>query len=370
MGQHDNGNVSGSTTDFVTIAELIEHAQSFDPSVSGRTLEHWRAKHLLPPAVRVGYQGRSPVWGSAKRAVPQLERLLVLRKTTDSVDVLLVCLWWEGYLVEPRFAKEALVRVLRHAQSEIEKEFAKRRQLVGSDEEAVKQLAEKFAGLRKGNGLPRLRRQTKADREVAAEAVMRLAFGLTISDDELQDAQPKIDRLLGLDQMPWRQASAADSSDVEETALSGFAQVGSIQTLIAVAKSATDEELLEVQTLGRMFFGGIVTLSRLHDFMAGRANSAGTTVLQAFENEPSVAIMLVPLIISMRRQPENAASFATILQTIESDVLGVQQRLLELSRDAAAADEWVSQMPFGRQALARELLANERKRIEMGAARE
>ena len=349
---------NGSTPDRLDSTKLLALAREIDPSISERTLEHWRYAGLLPHAERSGQNGKKPVWTYPASTAAHLSTLLRLRQRTRDQNAIRVALWYSGYPVETGRIRESISAFLRGLLAGFEKEINKSHPGATSDPElrwrAIQALAATLARKR-GPGVPRYGRQALGERTAAFAS----ALGLLLNDQtalrRLELDASAVERLIGADKgRRYRPVGTAPWLDgAPEEWLGTFAQTGGIPWLIAVTEGATDRQLETARDFARPLMDGLAAFTQLADAMSGRANSSGMVAVRMLHDEPLAAAVIVPLLLSLLASPEISQNLEMILSAIRSSVIPVEEQvrtLASLSKDERAQKLGnLSNLPFAQQ---------------------
>jgi hypothetical protein len=316
--------------------ELIRAAAEAGYTVSERTLEVLRFQGLVPGPVREGNRGRRPVWRYPFGAELQLISLLAWREHTKNPNVLSVLLWLNGFTIAPDTVRKAvsdwLTVTVQTLEREVEAE-ARRRGLdpVAQRGEVVTFIASGVAGKRGPGAVPRRVRVTAAERSGAVEQMLRLfAFGETVEATE-QDAAV-VEKVLGVspgrrqrvnEAGPWLTGPALDLFDA--------AEVVALPKMVETMAQATDAEL----EAARPFVAGMFRILPLIARMIGAVfgdNHAGMAGLGQLDDQPDIAVMMVPMFIGMIRAgwQENLEAVAAALGPIP-ELADSIKRILEMS---------------------------------------
>jgi hypothetical protein len=278
--------------------------------------------------------------------------------------VLRAALWYDGFPVERACVRSSISAYLRQLRDICEKELAK--QAGTADDpaarwQAIQAVARVMAG-RRAKGFPRLGRQALAERSSG----IALTLGLLLGDEEamrhLEADAPAVERLIGVDRgRRFRPNGAGPWLDgPPEEGLASFANMGSLDRLVAVVEGATDEELEVARNLAGTLLGGISAFSRIADAFDGRDNASGTAGMRMLDDDPHAALVVVPLVLSILSSTELAQNLGQVLSAIQSNVLPLEQQARELA--ALSEDERaerlknLSQLPFVEQVRIKRLI--------------
>lgn len=364
LGVQEIASWGGSTSERLLTPQLVALAGEMDPSITERTLEHWRYQGLLSRPERSGQDGKRPVWTYSAETADQLRALLHWREQTRDPDVLLAALWYEGFLIDTGRARNSIGNYLRQLRASCEKELAKRSTTPNDPEarwEAIEAVARVMARKR-GKGFPRLSRQSLDDRTTAISLTLGLVLGDQHATERLESHAPAVEKLIGVDRGrrvhpggvgPWLDGPA-------EVGLASFAQIGSLDRLIAVVDRAGEDELKTARGLGRTLLGGISAFSRIADAMVGRDNASGMAGIRLLDDDPHAAMFVVPLVLSILASSELAENLGQIIAAIQTNVVPVEQMARDLvglsKEDQAERLSDLSQLPFAEQLKVRRLL--------------
>ncbi len=347
-----------STSEPLRSTQLIALARDLDPSITERTLEHWRHLGLLPHAMRSGQDGKRPIWTYPAATADQLSALLHLRKLTKDPNALRATLWYNGYSIDTGRVRESISAFLGGLLATLEKELAKNNPRVGSDPDMRWQAIQALAATqarKRGKGVPRFGRQALRERTTAFASM----FGLVLDDPtalkRLELDASTVERLIGVDKARrFRPEGAGPWLDgAPEDGLVAFSQTGGLSRLIAVTEGASEAELEAARDVARLLLGGLTAFARLADAMSGRENTSGLAGLRMLVDEPLSAIVIVPLILSLLASPQIAQNLHGVLEAIGTSIVPVEQRvkaLAELSEEERALElENLSNLPFAQQ---------------------
>lgn len=170
--------------DWVDTEALLAAAKAAGGVVTDRQLELWRYKGLMPRPVRAEGQGR---WLYPPGADRRLARLVTLRASIRSLELIRVVLWLEGFALETGEVREALAEAVRRLA-----------EAVGPDDDggSIAGLAATLAATR-GRSLFSNGGMSRAERGRAYALLIASAFG---DPDELEARrgdEPLLARLFG-----------------------------------------------------------------------------------------------------------------------------------------------------------------------------
>lgn len=317
--------LSGSTKGRLTTAELLAIARTREPAVTERTLELWRHQDLLPHAERTGQEGARPIWTYPAEAADQLLTLMRLRAATKDPNVLRAALWFEGHPLSTTRVHNSMVTALRKVHADVEKELAKRSASPDPEDgrtAAIADVARNLAGRRK-TPIPRLARQSSAERSQALETILRLGLGDDVPSDELSANADGVERLMGLHRArryrpngvgPWLTGPADESFGLLQ-------QAGSLPNMIKTLESAQSHELEQARSAARTMLDGIVAFSQMADAFSGYRNASGLAAAEALKEQPLIPIMITAWMLFALRSDvlaENLASVSDALIGVQS----------------------------------------------------
>ena len=366
MGVQGKALPGGSTSGRLQSAQLMALARELDPSVTGRTVEHWRHQGLLPHPERSGQDGKRPVWSYPAISADQLRVLMHRRQETKDPNVLRAALWYEGYPVETARVRESISTYLGGLLTTFERELTKRQPGAADDPDARWQAIQAVAAIlarKRGQGFTRLGRQVLSERTAAIALTLGLLLNDATAMRRLEADALAVERLIGVDRgRRFRPGAAGPWLDgLPETGLASFAQTGSLSRLIAVTVGATDQELEVARDLARTLLSGVSAFSRIADAMVGRNNASGMAGMRILDGDPHAPMVIVPLIKSLLTSPELAQNLAEVLTAIRSSVQPLEQQAKELAalpeKDRAERLKNMSDLPFAEQVRIKRLVA-------------
>jgi hypothetical protein len=351
----------------VATADLLEIAVEIEPEVTERTLEFWRYEGLLPAGERTRQEGKRPVWTYPAEASEQLRALLEMRRKTTDPNVLRVVLWYKGYEIPIDRVRSSLGAYWRKVRAEFETQLDRHRPEAASEADArwlaIQKVARTMAG-KKGKGFPRLGRQELAERIKGVALVIGVVLDNETAMQRLEADGGAAERLIGLDRArrfrppgvePWLDGPAHEG-------LVGFSNFGSLARLISVTDSATCEELELARNFGRTLSAGISAFSRIADAATGRVNASGVAAITMLEDDPYLALVIPPLIVSILRSPELAKNMMEIIDALQSKILPVEVAARELAglspEEQAERLSNLSSLPFVEQARVKRVVAS------------
>jgi AcrR family transcriptional regulator len=252
--------------------------------VTDRQLELWRYKRLMPRPVRAEGQGR---WLYPPGADRRLARLVALRSSIRSLELIRVVLWLDGFAVEIEEVREALATAVRRLAEAVAPE---------DSESPVDALAASLAATRgraplAGGGMNR------EDRTRAYALLIAAAFGDPGELGARRGEEPLLARLLGESRSA---ASVIAAGDGAALPLPGPAE------LPAAVEGASDAEL----ELARRVVRAMALWWPLMVSLAGRERpeGAGLSALarDTFEELPAELLPLLAagVLGALRSEPE------------------------------------------------------------------
>ena len=357
---------SGSTSVRLTTADLLAMSGPAG-AVTSRTLEFWRNQALLPAAERTGQDGTRPVWTYPAAAAEQLRALIRLRASSKDPNVLRAALWFEGYPVPTARVRESTLTWLRRMQEKLELELSKRYDINGDPAgqrwQAIQEIARELAGKRQ-HGLPRMSRQTLADRTDAIAVMFGLLLGEQAAVERIDTDSAATERFLGVDRgrrfrpngaEPWMSGPPSD-------ALEFISSHGSLAALITLVETVTDTELENARSACHTLLDGVAAFSRIADALAGRDNASGMAAVPLLADDPHLGLLMPGFFLSIIRSPELANNLTDITNAITTDVTPVDTLMRELAalseEERSARLAALDKMPFPQQLPIRRLLAD------------
>jgi AcrR family transcriptional regulator len=159
-------------------------ARAVGGEVTDRQLELWRYKGLMPRPVRAEGQGR---WLYPPGAERRLARLVTLRSSIRSLELIRVVLWLDGFALDAGEVREALAAAVRRLAEAVVPE---------AGESPVDSLAAAFAATR-GRALLSNGGMSREERTRAYALLIASAFGDPQELAARRDDEPLLARLLG-----------------------------------------------------------------------------------------------------------------------------------------------------------------------------
>lgn len=163
---------------------LLAAAREAGGEVTDRQLELWRYKGLMPRPVRAEGRGR---WLYPPGSDRRLARLISLRASIRSLELIRVVLWLDGFAVATGEVREALAEAVRRLAEAIEP---------GDGEGSIDGLAVALAATR-GRALLANGGMGRAERTRAYALLIAAAFGDPEALAAHRDDEPLLARLLG-----------------------------------------------------------------------------------------------------------------------------------------------------------------------------
>lgn len=178
----------------LTSHDLIEAAAAVGQEITARTLELWRYRGLLPRTERqAGGRGN---WRYPPGTDRQLLRLLHWRQQTKNHDAICVALWIEGFPIEARRVRSALIGFVGSWERMIAAEIGKTPH--ADDRAVIDALAAKFAAMRSRAPLPRVVRMTANERRRAYGYMLAVMFGNARQIERRREDRRFAERMIGL----------------------------------------------------------------------------------------------------------------------------------------------------------------------------
>ncbi|MFB8047175.1 hypothetical protein ACFC8F_38460 [Streptomyces hydrogenans] len=275
-------------------------------TMTARKLESFRSSGLMPHPVRVGNDGRRPVWVYPPDSDRQLVRLLRWRERTVDVDVLRVVLWVEGFpldLAAVRTSATIVVDDLSHELEQLLHAEASRQGLdpVDDQDTVVGAVAATMAAMRGKNALPRPIRVPAGDR-AAAVAHMLQIFALGTRPDVTEDEAETIEKVLGVSPGRRQRVEGAEPWLTGPASLVvGAADVVSLPRMTEALAEATDAEWEEAREVATALFLQLPVVARAVAAHTGKKNLAGFGVFAVLDSEPLFAVLLLTFALGARR---------------------------------------------------------------------
>jgi AcrR family transcriptional regulator/DNA-binding transcriptional MerR regulator len=170
--------------DWLDTDALLAAAREAGGEVTDRQLELWRYKGLMPRPVRAEGRGR---WLYPPGSDRRLARLVTLRASIRSLELIRVVLWLDGFAVEIGEVREALTGAMRKLAEVVEP---------GDGEGSVEALAAALAATR-GRALLAGGGMGREERTRAYALLIAAAFGDPEELAARRDDEPLLSRLLG-----------------------------------------------------------------------------------------------------------------------------------------------------------------------------
>ncbi|MDX2621280.1 hypothetical protein PV356_17380 [Streptomyces sp. WI03-5b] len=270
-----------------------------------RRLEDFRRDGLMPRPVRVGNDGRRPVWIYPPGSDRQLVQLLRWRKHTSNVNVLRVVLWIEGFplaLDVVRASATAVMDGLSHELEQLLQTEASSRDLDPADDQdaVVDAVAETMAAKRGKDALPRPIRVPAGKRATAVAQLLRI-FAVGTQPNVTEDEAETVEKVLGVS--PGRRHRVEDAGPWltgPASVLVGAADFVSLPRMTEALTDATDTEWEEARSSAAAFFLQLPVFSRAVAAMTGNKNFAGMGGHTALDSEPLMAVLLMAFVLGAR----------------------------------------------------------------------
>ncbi|MEU6245670.1 hypothetical protein [Streptomyces sp. NPDC047024] len=275
-------------------------------TMTERRLEDFRQGGLMPRPVRVGNDGRRPVWIYPRGSDQQLVQLLRWREHTQNVDVLRVVLWIEGFPVALDAVRASATAVLTKLLHEVEQDLQAEASRLGLDPVAdqdavVSAVATVMAAKRGKNAVPRPIRVPASERATAVAHLLQI-FALGKQPDVTEEEAETIEKVLGVS--PGRRQRVEDADPWltgPASALVDAADFVSLPRMTEVLADATDSEWEEARSPAAALFLHLPVFTRAMAAMTGKENFAGMGGQAAFDSEPIMAVFLVAFALGARR---------------------------------------------------------------------
>jgi len=301
-GEQDNGAGLDSRA-------LIRIAVAAGYQLSPRLLETLRTQGLLPRPQRTAQHGRTPVWTYPPGAERQLLSLLAWREQTKDPDVLRVLLWLDGFPIALALVREALAtgvqQVLTLFQQAIAEAASSQQRDAkedggGANDEAVSRIAAVLAAKRGARSLPRHSRVSATERARSVELLLR-TFALGQRVDATPHDADTIERVLGVGRRGRR--DTVDGSGPwlvgpPET-LFDTVEVLSLPAALQAVRAATDAELETARGVAMAVLRYLPLMARMMAATFDDDNYAGFAGVQPLDQHPEIAMIMVPVILSM-----------------------------------------------------------------------
>jgi hypothetical protein len=275
-------------------------------AMTERRLEDFRRDGLMPRPVRVGNDGRRPVWIYPPGSDHQLVRLLRRREHTRDTDVLRVVLWIEGFplaLEAVRASASAVMDGLSRELDRLIRTEASRQGLDPADDQdaVVGAVAATMAAKRGRNALPRPIRVSAGERETAVAHLLQI-FALGTQPDMTEFEAETIEKVLGVS--PGRRRRVEDAGPWltgPASTLAGAADFVSLPRMAEALAGATDAEWEEARSSAAAFFLQLPVFARAVVAMTGKENLAGLGGYAVLDGDPLMAVLLIGFVLGARR---------------------------------------------------------------------
>ncbi|MGW0137514.1 hypothetical protein [Streptomyces calvus] len=327
--------------------DLLRAAASAGLTVSERLLEEFRRHSLVPRPIRVGNDGRRPVWVYPPGSDRQLVRLLRWREHTKNNDVLRVMLWLEGFPIALAIVRTSASAAMDALLSSWEQGLRTAACRQGLDpevgQEAVLAAAARATAAKRGeNALPRPIRVPADDRATAVKHLLQI-FGLGQRPEMTEEDAETIEKVLGVSPGrrqrvegagPWLAGPATDILDA--------ADFVSLPKMSEALSSATDSELEAARPLAAALFLQLPVVARALTAVYGKENFAGMGGFADLDQEPTMGVLLTGFVLgafhagwgdNVETTAESLATFPSLVDEMR-DVLDMPQS--KLSRNLAA----------------------------------
>ncbi|MFJ4689236.1 hypothetical protein [Streptomyces sp. NPDC088789] len=316
-------------------------------TITERRLEDFRRDGLIPRPVRIGNEGRRPVWIYPPGSDHQLVQLLRWHERTSDVNELRAVLWIEGFpltLDTVRAAVTAAMDGLSQGLEQLLQAEASRQGLdPAEDHDAVLGAAAATMAAKRGEGaLPRPVR-VPADQRATAFAYLLQIFGLGTRPDLSEDEAETIEKVLGVSPGRRQRVEGADPwLTGPASALADAAEFVSLPRLAEALADATDTEWQEARASAAALFLQLPVAARAVAAMTGKENYAGMGGHATLDSHPFMAVFLIAFILGVRRADwsANADSLTDALAQLPARVDEMKQVLdlpqSELDRNLAA----------------------------------
>ncbi|MFE2560837.1 hypothetical protein ACFXGT_33465 [Streptomyces sp. NPDC059352] len=275
-------------------------------TMNERRLEDFRRDGLMPRPVRVGNDGRRPVWVYPPGSDRQLVRLLRWRECTSNVDVLRVVLWVEDFplaLAVVRASAAVVIDGLSHELQQLLRTETCRRNLGPGDSlgTVVGAVAATMAAKRGGNALPRPIRVPAGERAAAVSHLLQI-FALGTQPDVTEDEAETIEKVLGVSPgRRQRMENAAPWLTGPASVLVDAADFVSLPRMAEALSQATDTDWEEARPAAAALFLQLPVFTRAVVAMTGKENPAGLGGHATLDSEPHMAVLLVAFVLGARR---------------------------------------------------------------------
>ncbi|WP_159041793.1 hypothetical protein [Streptomyces aureus] len=260
----------------------------------------------MPRPVRVGNDGRRPVWIYPPDSDRQLLRLLRWRERTLDVDVLRVVLWVEDFplaLDAVRASAAVVMDDLSHEVEQLLRAEASRQGLdpVDDQDAVVGAVAATMAAKRGKNALPRPIRVPADDRATAVAHLLQI-FAVGTRPDVTEDEAETIEKVLGVSPGRRQRVEGAEPWLTGPASLIvGAADFVSLPRMTEALADATDAEWEEVRSVAAALFLQLPVVTRAVAAQTGKGNLAGLGAYAALDSEPLFAVLLIAFALGARR---------------------------------------------------------------------
>jgi len=270
--------------DWLDTDSLLAAGRAAGGEVTDRQLELWRYKGLMPRPVRAEGQGR---WLYPPGSDRRLARLVTLRASIRSLELIRVVLWLDGFAVEIGEVREAIAETLRRLAEAVEP---------AGGEGSIEALASALAATR-GRALLANGGMSREERTRAYALLIASAFGDPKELAARRDDEVLLTRLFG------EGGSAASVIATGETPPLPLPRPAE---LAATVVEASDTEL----ELARRVVRATVVWWPLMVSLAGRDRPEGSALSTlARETVEELPVDLLPLLVAgvlgaLRSEPE------------------------------------------------------------------
>ena len=304
-----------------TTAQLLEHAHSNGyPDLTGRRIEDWRARSLLPRPRRTGQNGVSPVWVSPPEAAAQLLDLCELHQRTRNTEQLRVLLWLRGHPQPADAIREAVVTALDDAKRTIDAELMKvaHKEGLSGDlgevrRQAMPQLANWVASRRGTHAMPPRVRSGRTHRADGVAALLHTMYFGEVPPSEVGSAEA-VERTLGL--LPRGRIDTVKSTgpdgvtrrtgpwhDGVPTPLDVHARIASLPALRQAAQNVTDDDLRLARTITAPLVNGLAEIAKASSALHNWDQALGFGIVATIKFEGHEGPLLA-LVISLLQNDE------------------------------------------------------------------
>ncbi|MEW1633551.1 MULTISPECIES: hypothetical protein [Streptomyces] len=309
-------------------------------TMNERRLEDFRSSGLMPRPVRVGNDGRRPVWIYPPDSDRQLVQLLRWRERTLDVDVLRVVLWVEGFpfaLDAVRASAAVVVAGLSREVEQLLRTEASRqgRDPVEDQDAVVGAVAATMAAKRGKNALPRPIRVPADDRATAVAHLLQI-FALGTRPDVTEDDAETIEKVLGVSPGRRQRVEGAEPWLTGPASLIvGAADFVSLPRMTEALAHASDAEWEEARSVAAALFLQLPVVTRALAAQTGKENLAGLGACTALDSDPLFAVLLVGFALGARRADwsDNIGDLTDSLAPW-SGLIGEMKQVLDMPRHA------------------------------------